>query len=77
MKRTVAATLLSLFLFLAFGCASTYYEVRTKDGKDIITYEKPDYDDDKNTYQFTDVKGHSWILNREEVTSIVGKKKGD
>ncbi len=77
MKRTIAVTLLSLFLFLTLGCASTYYEVRTKDGKDIITYQKPDYDDDNNTYQFKDVKGHSWILNREVVTSIEGKKKGE
>ncbi len=77
MKRTIAIAMLSLFLFLTFGCASTYYEVRTNDGKDIITREKPDYDDDNKTYQFTDIEGHKWKLNRDAITSIEMKKRED
>jgi hypothetical protein len=76
MKQAIIISMLSLFLAVTVGCASTYYEVKTKDGKEFIANEEPEFNKKTQAYEFKDDKGNKWILNREEITSMEKKEKG-
>ncbi|HET6461980.1 MAG TPA: YgdI/YgdR family lipoprotein [Syntrophales bacterium] len=76
MKRLIIIFVVSVCLAFAFGCASTYYVVHTKDGKELITREEPEFNKKSQSYEFTDVKGNKWILNREDIKDVERKEKG-
>ncbi|MDD5169973.1 MAG: YgdI/YgdR family lipoprotein [Syntrophales bacterium] len=76
MKRTIVMSALAFCLSFVVGCASTYYVVQTKDGKEFITKEDPEFNKKSQSYEFTDVKGNKWIINREEIKSMEKKEKG-
>jgi len=76
MKRAIVISVAALCLSLAVGCASTYYVVQTKDGKEIVTKDDPEFNKKSQSYEFTDVKGNKWIINREEIKSMERKEKG-
>lgn len=76
MKRWIITSVVAICFTFAVGCASTYYMVHTKDGKELITHEEPEFSKKSQSYEFTDVKGNKWILNREDVKDIERKEKG-
>jgi hypothetical protein len=75
MKRSIIICVL-FFLTFAVGCASTYYEVKTKDGKEFITKEEPEFSKNEQSYKFTDVKGNKWVINRENLSTMQKKTEG-
>ncbi|MDQ5985575.1 MAG: hypothetical protein CSYNP_01288 [Syntrophus sp. SKADARSKE-3] len=68
--------LLSVIIAFTLSCTATYYEVKTKDGKEFLTNEEPEFNSKSKSYEFTDVKGNKWIFNREEIMSMERKIKG-
>ncbi len=76
MKKILFIIVFTLCLVFLAGCASKYYVVETKDGKEFVTKKEPEFNKQSQTYEFTDVKGNKWILNREEVKSMERKEKG-
>jgi|GEM_PF-1399135 len=71
-----AALLVGLAIFV-FGCSSSHYVVQTREGTRHIVPEKPVYNEKTSTYEFSDAKGQNWILNREEVQSMVRLDQGE
>jgi uncharacterized protein YceK len=70
----------TFFLIIAIalaGCSSDRYLVRTKDGKEYVSENEPQYDKKTQTYKVTDQNGSTWVINKADVESIgiAGSKK--
>ena len=61
--------MLIIFIILS-GCSSQKYIVRTKDGKQYVTTENPQYNKKMQTYKITDENNNTWVINKDEVESI-------
>lgn len=77
MKRTTFAILFLIIILTITGCSSDRYLVRTKDGKEYVSTDQPQFDKKTQTYKVIDKNGSTWILNKTDVESIgiAGSKK--
>jgi uncharacterized membrane protein len=76
MKTGIIIRLCVFGLIFAFGCGSKYHLIQTKDGKQYVSSHKPEFDKKTQSYEFKDVDGKKWILNREEIQSVSDNQKG-
>ena len=68
MKRTLSLITAGLTLVVLVGCSSTY-TIRTKDGQEFQSLEKPDITDDRYV-KFETKSGRKILLKQDEVSSI-------
>jgi len=76
MKKAFVISIAAFCLAFLVGCASTYYQVVTNEGKAFVTNEEPEFNQTTQSYEFTDVKGTKWFIKREEIKSMEMKVKG-
>lgn len=69
-KKIFAVVLVLCLMFMFMGCGSKKYVVQTKDGKEYLSASEPEYNKKTQSYEFKDLKGSKWMINREEIKSI-------
>jgi hypothetical protein len=69
-KKIVIGMLVLCLMFVFAGCASKKYVVQTKDGKEYLSDSEPEFNKKTQSYEFKDLKGSKWMINREEIKSI-------
>jgi hypothetical protein len=70
MKRVIIISLVAFSLIFTLGCGSKHYLIKTKDGKEYVSSAKPEFDKKTQSYEFRDLDGKKWILNREEIVNM-------
>ncbi|BDH45290.1 hypothetical protein TUM12370_13340 [Salmonella enterica subsp. enterica serovar Choleraesuis] len=69
-KVLITASLTAASLLFVAGCSSNQ-EIRTTDGKSIITKGKPQVDDDTGLVSYKDARtGTTQQINRDQVQSM-------
>lgn len=69
MKKIFLSCIIAICLAVPVGCSSTY-TVRAKDGREFVAKGKPEYNKKYQSYEFKDINGNKWIINREEIKSM-------
>lgn len=64
--------LLLIFMVFFFGCATPQI-ITLKDGREITTPDKVEFDKESGFYQFEDQSGKEKSVNKDEVLSIEDK----
>jgi len=67
LSRVLAACIMALSLT---ACMTTSYRITTMDGQIYIAQDNPIYDVDTDTYAFTDEKGQTVTLGKQEIKLI-------
>ncbi len=69
MKKVILSCLIALCLALPISCSNKYV-ITTKDGTEFICESEPAFNKKTQSYDFTDVNGKRWIIDKSLVRSM-------